>query len=246
MSKSNRQRVQDRKREKKEKSERKVNVKYEREIREPVQAKNLNQKLFLQALKTHQCIVFLAPAGCGKSYLTMSQVSDWLKKGDFNKILLSRPAVGMGKTIGLLKGGLREKYEPFLLPLVDVLTQRYGRGFYENCLNNGAIEFCPLEYIRGRNIDQVAIVDEFQNCTSEEAYTMITRIADGGKLILIGDPTQNDLRGENALEWLPKFLNENPELADHISIITATSDDIERGGLCKAMVKAKERYNNLK
>lgn len=210
-------------------------------IADPVQAKNEKQREFLRALKTHQVVVFLAPAGVGKSFLTMSEVTDWFKKGDINKILMSRPAVGMGKTLGLLKGGLREKYEPYLLPLVDVIRGRYGYGFYENCINNGSIEMVPLEYIRGRNIDDVAVVDEFQNCTPDEAYTMITRIAETGKLILIGDPSQNDLRGENAMQWLPRFLESNPELKEHIAIIEATSDDIERGGLCKMMVKARER-----
>lgn len=213
----------------------------EQYIAPPVQAKNEVQRDFLRALKDFQCVVFLAPAGNGKSFLTMSECSDWIKKGTFDKLIISRPSVGMGNTLGLIPGDLRMKYEPYLLPLIDVLRQRYGYGFYESSLHNGTIELMPLEYVRGRNIDQVAIVDEFQNCTPEEAYTMITRIADGGKLVLIGDPTQNDLRGKNALQWLPEFLEENPELAEHIKIIEATSDDIVRGGLCKMMVKAKEK-----
>jgi phosphate starvation-inducible protein PhoH and related proteins len=210
-------------------------------VKPPVTAKNTKQAEFLSALKTHQVIVFTAPAGVGKSFLTMCEVTDWLKKGLYDKIILSRPSVGMGNTIGLLKGGLVEKYTPFLLPMIDVIKERYGTGFYENCLNNGTIEMCPLEYIRGRNISQVAIVDEFQNCNPEEAYTMITRVAESGKLILIGDPTQNDIRGKNAMQWLPEFIKANPELAQHIAIIEATSDDIVRGGMCKMMVKAKER-----
>ena len=246
MSKRNKKQVLRDRWDKKEESGRIVlTQKSDKYVAEPVQAKNEKQKEFLQALKTHQVVVFLAPAGVGKSFLTMSEVTDWFKKGDIDKILMSRPAVGMGKTLGLLKGGLREKYEPYLLPLVDVIRQRYGSGFYENCINNGSIEMVPLEYIRGRNIEQVAVVDEFQNCTPEEAYTMITRIAETGKLILIGDPSQNDLRGENAMQWLPKFLKDNPELKEDIAIIEATSDDIERGGLCKRMVKAKERVVKL-
>ena len=221
--------------------------KVEKYIAPPVTARNEVQKDFLRSMSDPkiQAVVFIAPAGVGKSYLGMSEVSDWLKKGVYDKILLSRPAVGMGNTIGLLKGGLRDKYEPFLLPLVEVMKQRYGFGWYENGLNNGTIEFCPLEYIRGRNISQVAVVDEFQNCTPDEAYTMLTRIATGGKLILLGDSTQNDLRGENALQWLPKFLKANPNLQEYIKIIEGTSDDIERGGLCKEMVKAKENSGML-
>jgi len=228
---------------KKEYTGRVVDDKFDNKIATPVQAKNPTQKEFLSALKTHQVIVFNAPAGCGKSFLTMCEVTDWYKKGLINKIMLSRPAVGMGNTIGLLKGGIEEKYSPLLLPLLDVICSRYGTGFYQNSLSKGSIEMLPLEYIRGRNVEDVAIVDEFQNCTPDEAYTMITRVAEGGKLILLGDPTQNDLRGENAMQWLPKFVEANPELKDFIKVIEATSDDIVRGGLCKLMVKAKEKSN---
>ena len=226
---------------KKESSGRVIDDKFDNKIATPVQAKNAIQKEFLSALKTHQVIVFQAPAGCGKSFLTMCEVTDWYKKGLINKIMLSRPAVGMGNTIGLLKGGIEEKYSPLLLPLLDVICSRYGNGFYQNSLSKGSIEMVPLEYIRGRNIEDVAIVDEFQNCTPDEAYTMITRVAEGGKLILLGDPTQNDLRGENAMQWLPKFVAQNPELKEFIKVVEATSEDIVRGGLCKLMVKAKER-----
>ena len=225
---------------------REVNIdKLDNYIAPPVTAKNTKQKEFLEALSNYQCVVFTAPAGVGKSYLTMCEVTDWYKRGYVDKILLSRPAVGMGNTLGLLKGGLREKYEPYLLPLVDVIVNRYKKGFYENAISKGNIEMVPLEYIRGRNIEDVAVVDEFQNCTPDEAYTMITRIAEGGRLILLGDPTQNDLKGMNALEWLPLFLEKNPELKEYIKIVEATSDDIERGGMCKLMVKAKERTGKL-
>lgn len=210
-------------------------------LKPPVQAKNPVQQQFLDALKYKSCIVFEAPAGVGKSYLTMSEVTDWLKKGVYDKCYLTRPAVGMGNTVGLIKGGLREKYEPYLLPLIDIITQRYGHGFYESSLNNGTIEFALLEYIRGRSIDQVVVLEEAQNSKPDEMYTMLTRISDGGKLICIGDRTQNDIKGQNGIEWLVNFVKENPELEEFVEVIRATSDDIVRGGLCKTVVKAKER-----
>lgn len=240
--KRNKDKVMEERQAKKEITGRVLSEKSENYVAAPVTAKNNVQKEFLQALKTHQVIVFKAPAGVGKSFLTMCEVTDWYKKGLINKIMLSRPAVGMGNTIGLLKGGIAEKYTPLLLPLLDVVCSRYGVGFYENSLSKGSIEMVPLEYIRGRNIEDVAVVDEFQNCTPDEAYTMITRVAEGGKLILLGDPTQNDLRGENAMQWLPKFIAGNPELKEFVKVIEATSDDIVRGGLCKLMVKAKEKF----
>lgn len=210
-------------------------------LKPPVQAKNDVQRQFLQALQTKSCIVLECPAGVGKSYLTMSEVTDWLKKGIYDTCYLTRPAVGMGNTVGLLKGGLREKYEPYLLPLVDVITQRYGSGFYESSLNNGTIQFALLEYIRGRSIDQVVVLEECQNVKPDEMYTMLTRIADGGCLICIGDRTQSDIKGKNGIEWLVEFVSNNPELEEFVEVITGTSDDIVRGGLCKTVVKAKER-----
>lgn len=215
-------------------------------LKPPVQAKNEVQRRFLQALQTKSCIVLECPAGVGKSYLTMSEVTDWLKKGIYDTCYLTRPAVGMGNTVGLLKGGLREKYEPYLLPLVDVISQRYGHGFYESSLSNGTIQFALLEYIRGRSIDQVVVLEECQNTKPDEMYTMLTRIADGGCLICIGDRTQSDIRGQNGIEWLVDFVKTNPELEDFVEVISGTSDDIVRGGLCKTVVKAKERELALK
>ena len=209
-------------------------------VKPPVEPKNQVQSEFLDHLNTKACSVFMAPAGVGKSYLAMSEASDWLKKGLFNKIVLTRPAVGMGKTVGLLKGGLREKYEPYLLPLVDVICDRYGKGFYETALHNGTIEMLPLEYVRGRSIRDIVVCDEIQNCTPDEVYTLVTRIAEGGVLICIGDPTQNDLKGETGIEWLVNFVERHPELKEFIGITEGDSDDIVRGGLCKTMVKAME------
>lgn len=240
MTKRNKKKVVDSRWEKKvsEGREVKPDDKY---VKPPVQARNDKQKEFLSALKSHQVVVFVAPAGVGKSFLLMSEATDWLKKGIIDKITFCRPAVGMGNTLGLLKGGMREKYEPYLLPLIDVVRKRYGYNFYENCINNGTIELLPLEYARGRSIDHLLVVEECQNTSPDEIYTMITRIEETGKLVLIGDPSQNDLKGENSLQWLPKFIEDNPELKEFIKVIEATSDDIERSGLCKAMVKAKEK-----
>ena len=210
-------------------------------LKPPVKAKNPIQQKFLDALKHKSCIVFEAPAGVGKSYLTMSEVTDWLKQGFYDKCYLTRPAIGMGNTVGLLKGGLREKYEPFLLPLVNVITQRYGYGFYESSLNNKTIEYALLEYMRGQSINQVVVLEEAQNTLPDEMYTMLTRIEEGGKLICIGDRTQNDIKGQNGIEWLVNFVKDNPELEEYVEVIRATSDDIVRSGLCKTVVKARER-----
>lgn len=230
--------------EKKAQTGRVVNEKHSvKEVKPPVQAKTPVQKEFLQALKEYDVVVFSAPAGCGKSYLTMCEASDWLKKGIYDKITMSRAVIPMGRSLGMLPSTLQQKFEPYLMPLLEVLWDRYGKGFYENCLHDGTIELLAPEYARGRSISGCMIIDECQSMTGTELYTMLTRLQAGGKLLLIGDPNQSDIKGENGIDWLCKFVEKNPELTQHIKVIKATSDDIVRGGLCKAMVKAKEREN---
>lgn len=208
-----------------------------------IQAKNEFQKQVLKAMKTKQIIALIAPAGVGKSYLTMSQAADWFVNGDIDKIMIARTAVGMGKTLGFLKGDLQNKYTPFLMPLIEVFTQRYGYGKYETALQAGNIEMIATEHLRGRNISGVAILDEGQNTTPEEMYSIVTRVTGDGRLFILGDPTQTDIKGQNGLSWLKEFVLKH-SLQEHIEIIEATSDDIVRGGMCKAFVKAMESEKN--
>lgn len=208
-------------------------------LAKPVQAKNSFQKEIFQAMKTKQVVVISSPAGTGKTFITVSEISDRIKKGTSGKVLISRPAVGMGPTLGLLKGGMIEKYSPYLAPITEVIKERYGKGFYECQLGNENIEMLPLEYIRGRNITGTLILDEAQNCTPDEVYTVLTRLCEGGVLIMMGDPTQNDLRGQNGLDWFEGFVKEFG-MEEEVAFITTNSDDIVRGGLCKKIVKGQE------
>jgi phosphate starvation-inducible protein PhoH and related proteins len=221
--------------------ERIIKEKFEGERKAPpIQAKNDFQKRVLKALNTKQIVVVKAPAGVGKSYLTMATAADWLVQGKIDKIILTRPAVGMGKTLGLLKGDLDSKFDPFLAPLIEVFTDRYGKGRWETALHAGNVEKVPIEYMRGRNIRDVAIADESQNMTPDEMFALITRVTEDGRLFIIGDPVQTDMKQESGLVWLYSFV-EKHNLHEYIEIIEATNDDIVRGGLCKAFVKAMEQ-----
>jgi phosphate starvation-inducible PhoH-like protein len=226
---------------KKEEKGRVVNEKFAGEVRPPVQAKTTIQKEFLAALREYDVVAFSAPAGCGKSYLTMCEASDWLKKGYYDKITLSRAVIPMGRSLGMLPSTLQQKFEPYLMPLLEVLWNRYGKSYYENCLHDGTIELLAPEYARGRSVSGIMVIDEVQSMHPEELYTMLTRVEEGAKLILIGDPNQSDIKGTNGIDWLCKFVDKNVELQSYIKVIKATSDDIVRSGLCKAMVKAKEK-----
>lgn len=224
---------------------REMKGKFAEEVRQPVQAKNGVQKEFLRALKQYDVVLFSAPAGVGKSFLTMSEASDWLKRGQIDKITLTRPVIPMGRSLGMLPSTLKEKFEPYLMPLLEVLWKRYGKSFYDNCLRNGTLELLAPEYARGRSVSGCMIIDECQSMYPSELYTMLTRMEDGAKLILIGDDSghQTDIKGENAISWLKRFIKENPDLSEYICVIEATSDDIVRSGLTKAMVKAREKEN---
>lgn len=240
--KRNQQKVFENRWEKKAETGRVINEKHAaKEVKPPVQAKNEIQREFLAAMKEYDVVAFIAPAGCGKSFLTMSEVTDWLKKGLYDKVVLSRAVIPMGRSLGMLPSTLQQKFEPYLMPLLEVIWNRYGKGFYENCLHDGTLELLAPEYARGRSISDIMVIDESQSLYPTELYTMITRMQEGSKLFLLGDTAQSDIRGENGLQWLEKFVEENPALSKHIKIIKADSDHIVRGGLCKAMVKAREK-----
>ena len=246
MTKRNRNKVFDDRRTRKEETGRVLNPKFEHERQLPkVIPKNDFQRDLLKAITFQTVIVGDAPAGSGKSFLTMSTVSDMLRSGKIEKVYLSRPSVGMGKSLGLLPGSLRDKFEPYLMPLVEVMTKRHGQAWYETALGNKQIEFVPMEYLRGRSFENaVVIIDEAQNVKPSEMYTILTRLGEDAKLIILGDPTQNDLGSDNGIDWVVGFA-EDHDLGEYVAICEASSDDIVRSGFCKAVVKAREKELNL-
>lgn len=200
------------------------------------------QHELLAAVNNKDAVFVNGPAGTGKTFVVMSTVIDWLKSGEIRKIILSRPTVGMGDSLGLLPGGIREKFEPYLAALVDVIVKRYGQGYYETQLGNKNIEFVPLEYVRGRSFeDAVVIIDEFQNTDEDTAYTIMTRLGEGTKMVCLGDITQNDMNGrESGLDWAIDFIDRH-NLTHLAEFVECTSDAIVRSPFCKAVVKARER-----
>lgn len=218
-----------------------INEKHQSEVKPPVTAKTPIQREMLAGLANYDVVCFLGSAGIGKTYITMSEVSDWIKKGYYDKLLLTRAIIPMGRSLGMLPNKLEDKYEPHLMPMLEVLWNRYGKGWYDSCLSNGVIELLAPEYARGRSISGVMVIDECQNLYPDELYTLITRMEEGSKLILLGDTTQTDIKAKNAIDWLVEFTDSNPSLKDHIKVVHGTSDDIVRGQLCKLVVQAKEK-----
>lgn len=244
---SNRQSKQDRrnaKREARAAAGRQVTRHAEEEIKmaRPIYPRTDFQRDLLAAIKDLDGVFVDSPAGTGKTFVVMSTVIDWLKSGKIKKVILSRPTVGMGNSLGLLPGDIREKFEPYLAALVQVIKDRYGANYYETQLNNKNIEFVPLEYIRGRSFeDAVVIIDEFQNTDEDTAYTIITRLGEGSKMFCLGDITQNDMRGRvSGLEWAIDFIDRH-KLYDLMGFVEGDSEDIVRSAICKAVVQARER-----
>lgn len=204
-----------------------------------VRPKTPAQHEMLKALRNSQVVVLLAPAGTGKTFLTMHVAGGLLMSRQVDKLVLTRPAVGMGKTVGLLKGDMVEKFSPYLAPMIEAFTVQYGKGRYDCALRMGSIEMLPLEYVRGRNIHGVCILDEAQNTNADEMYALLTRVAEDGKLFILGDISQTDVGGGNGLSWLFDFVDRH-NLHDIVTVVTATSDDIVRGEACKRIVQARE------
>jgi phosphate starvation-inducible PhoH-like protein len=214
-------------------------------------AKNPNQKLALAYL-TDKAIVFLTgSAGTGKSLLAAYRASCLLQSKKIDKVYLVRPAVSVGKSIGLIPGDIDEKLAPYFAQTLAHIEKFLGKGAMSYCIESKQIEMKPVEYLRGMSFENcVVIVEESQNLTAEEMEMMMTRLGDGCQMIFTGDTRQNDLRGASGLkhtvDLINKILDEEPDYMDDedldelekgIGVVKFTPDDVVRSGLTKAFVK---------
>jgi phosphate starvation-inducible PhoH-like protein len=160
----------------------------------PITPKGLAQKEYIDAIRKHDIVFGIGPAGTGKTYLAMAMAVSFLKKGRVNRIILTRPAVEAGESLGFLPGDLYEKVNPYLRPLYDALhdMMRYEKA--SQLIQQGAIEVAPLAFMRGRTLnDCFVILDEAQNTTSEQMKMFLTRLGFSSKAVITGDITQIDL-----------------------------------------------------
>lgn len=159
-----------------------------------IRAKTIGQRQYVQAIR-HQDLVFgIGPAGTGKTYLAVVMAVQALKNGHVKKIILTRPAVEAGESLGFLPGDLKEKVDPYLRPLYDSLHDVLGLEQTNRFIERGTIEIAPLAYMRGRTLDEAfVILDEAQNTTKAQMKMFLTRLGFGSKMIITGDKTQIDL-----------------------------------------------------
>jgi phosphate starvation-inducible PhoH-like protein len=159
-----------------------------------ITARNPAQDAYIRALDRAQMVFGTGPAGTGKTYLAVAYAAALLERGDVERMILSRPAVEAGERLGFLPGDMKEKIDPYLRPLYDALYDMMPADKVEKGLQNQVIEIAPLAFMRGRTLaNAVVILDEAQNTTSMQMKMFLTRLGEGSKMIITGDPSQVDL-----------------------------------------------------
>lgn len=207
----------------------------------PIRPKTFNQKTYVDNIKNNMIVFGLGPAGTGKTYLAMAMAIDAFKKGEVNRIIMTRPAIEAGENLGFLPGDLQSKVDPYLRPLYDAIYQIMGAESYISNSEKGLIEVAPLAYMRGRTLDNAYIIlDEAQNTTPAQMKMFLTRIGFGSKVVVTGDPTQKDLPyGQiSGLDVAIKVL----EGIEDIAISKLTSTDVVRHPVVQKIVVAYEEY----
>ncbi|MQP65769.1 AAA family ATPase [Niveispirillum sp. SYP-B3756] len=192
------------------------------------------QALLMQAIADNSLTLALGPAGTGKTYLAISSAVAALEKGSIDRIILSRPAIEAGESLGYLPGDLNEKMAPFLRPLYDALSDRLGAKRLKAMMADGSIEIAPVGYMRGRTLNNAFIViDEAQNCTYAQIKMLLTRLGWHSTMVLTGDPDQSDLLdGLSGLADIARRL----EPVDGIAVVRLAEMDIVRHPLVASML----------
>ena len=159
-----------------------------------IYARTPNQDAYMRAMERSELVFGIGPAGTGKTYLAVAHAAMLLERGLVERIILSRPAVEAGERLGFLPGDMKEKVDPYLRPLYDALYDMMPADKVERALAAGVIEIAPLAFMRGRTLGHAAVIlDESQNTTSMQMKMFLTRLGEGARMIVTGDPTQVDL-----------------------------------------------------
>ena len=201
------------------------------------------QKAYVDAMRSHDIVFGIGPAGTGKTYLAMAMAVENLTKGEVSRIILTRPAVEAGERLGYLPGDLAEKINPYLRPLYDALYEMMEIDMVQRYIDRGIIEVAPLAYMRGRTLnDSFIILDEAQNTTSEQMKMFLTRLGFDSKAVITGDVTQIDLPTEK-----PSGLIQVQHLLADVAGIKFTlfsGQDVVRHELVQAIIQAYESNNH--
>lgn len=203
----------------------------------------LGQKYYVEAIYKNDITFGIGPAGTGKTYLAVAVAVSMLKKGDISRIVLVRPVVEAGESLGYLPGDLTDKVTPYLRPLYDSFYDLISPERFTKLMDKGVIELAPLAYMRGRTLnDSFIILDEAQNTTPQQMKMFLTRLGFGSKAVVTGDTTQVDLPGnkESGLKVVQRILDG----IEGISFSRLSNSDVVRHEIVKRIVRAYENYES--
>ena len=207
--------------------------------------KTKGQAGYVEAIKKYDIVFSIGPAGTGKTYLAMACAVEALKKQEVRRIVLTRPAIEAGESLGFLPGDMYEKISPYLRPLYDALYDMMEAGTIEKYLETGIIEVAPLAYMRGRTLnDAFIILDEAQNATREQMKMFLTRLGFDSKAVITGDITQSDLPNGKPIGLLQA--QEILKDIEGIKFIYFTGSDVVRHALVQRVIEAYEKASRDK
>ncbi len=199
-----------------------------------IKPRSEGQAQLMQSIKDHSLTLAIGPAGTGKTYLAISSAVEALEKGEVERIILSRPAMEAGESLGFLPGDLHEKMAPYLRPLYDSLGDRMGGKKVKQMLDDGTIEIAPIGFMRGRTLNNAfVVIDEAQNCTYGQLKMILSRLGWHSTMVVTGDPDQSDLlEGISGLSETSKRLGE----VRNVGVIHLDQSDIVRHPLVAEML----------
>lgn len=208
-----------------------------------IKAKTPNQSVYIKSVRENDICFAIGPAGTGKTYMAVAFAVASLKKGIVKKIILARPAVEAGESLGFLPGDFREKIDPYLRPLYDALEEMLPTDQLKNYIEKGIIEIVPLAYMRGRTLNNAyVILDEAQNATGMQMKMFLTRLGPNSKAIITGDITQIDLPSysQSGLVQVKEILNN----VEGVGFVYFDKSDVVRHKLVKDIINAYEKHYN--
>lgn len=203
----------------------------------PYKCKTYNQYKFIKEVKNNDLVFAIGPAGIGKTFIAVLLAVNALRKGDVHKIIITRPAVEAGESLGFLPGDLKEKIDPYLMPIYDALDSILGSEQKDKYIEKGIIEVMPLAYMRGRTLDEAFIIlDEAQNTTERQMLMFLTRLGFNSKMIVNGDITQIDLNISKNTSGLVSAINKLSNV-DRICFVEFNNNDVVRNPLVQSIIE---------
>lgn len=199
-----------------------------------VEARNRAQEEYLNTIRNNDIIIATGPAGTGKTYISTGYAAEQIYYKNIDRLILTRPNVEAGDSMGFLPGDLSEKYLPYLFPFLETLEEKLGKSHVQNLLKNRVIEPIPIGFLRGRTFNNaIVILDEAQNATKEQFQLLLSRIGTECKIIIQGDIDQVDI-SSSGLEDASKRLQRIPR----VGMVSFQKSDIVRSKMCQYIVEA--------